>query len=187
MEIIKTSIKDLILIQPKLHEDDRGYFMEFYKRDFWKENFKDIEFVQENESKSKYGVLRGMHFQKAPFAQSKLIRVIKGKIQDVVIDLRKESPTYGQKASFILSEVNKLQLFVPRGFAHGFLSLSNEVIINYKVDNYYNKQAEDGIKYNDKYLNIKWELSQGELLVSKKDKKLNFDIINYKASNEIIF
>lgn len=187
MEIIKTLIKDLVIIKPTVHVDDRGYFMEFYKENFWKENFKHIEFVQENESRSKYGVLRGMHFQKAPHAQSKLIRVIKGEIQDIVIDLRKKSPTFGESASFMLSENNKHQLFVPRGFAHGFLSLSEEVIINYKVDNYFNKSSEDGINYDDMNLSLNWVLSKDKLKVSKKDKELNFDIHKYKASNQFIF
>ena len=138
MEIVKTSIEGLVVIQPKVFEDERGYFMESYKESFINDHFTGIHFIQDNESKSSYGVLRGLHFQKPPFEQTKLVRVIQGEVLDVAVDLRKDSKTYGKYESIILSEKNKKQVFIPKGFAHGFVVLSKETILNYKVDNYYN-------------------------------------------------
>lgn len=172
MEIRKTSIEGLVIIKPKIFNDNRGYFMESYKESFLHENFPEINFIQENESKSYKGVLRGLHFQKAPYEQSKLVRVIKGEVQDIVVDLRKNSVTYGKHLSFILSEKNKNQLFIPKGFAHGFLTLSSEAIFSYKVDEVYSKKYESGIIYNDPFLNINWLENNCNIILSKKDLKL---------------
>lgn len=172
MEIIKTSIEGLVIIQPKVFEDERGYFMESYKENFIKENFPDIHFIQDNESKSSYGVLRGLHFQKPPFEQTKLVRVIEGEVLDIAVDLRKNSATFGQWESIVLSGINKKQVFIPKGFAHGFVVLSQEAIFAYKVDNPYSQELESGIYYGDKDLNINWKLPYSSLTISKKDLSL---------------
>ena len=172
MEIIKTSIEDLVIIQPKVFEDERAYFMESYKESFIKENFPDIHFIQDNESRSTYGVLRGLHFQKAPFEQTKLVRVIKGEIFDVALDLRKSSSTYGKWESIVLSEDNKKQFLIPKGFAHGFLTLSKETIIHYKVEQIYNPKADSGIQFDDEELSIPWPIEKKQILISKKDRLL---------------
>ena len=172
MEIVKTSIEGLVIIQPKVYEDNRGYFMESYKDSFIKENFPNIHFIQDNESKSSYGVLRGLHFQRPPFEQTKLVRVIQGEVLDVAVDLRKESPTYGKWESLILSGLNKKQLLIPKGFAHGFVVLSKEAIVTYKVDNEFAPDLDSGIYYVDKSLNIDWALSKSDLIISKKDEHL---------------
>lgn len=169
MEIIKTRIKDLFVIQPKVFEDERGYFMESYKESFIKEKFPEIKFIQDNESKSSFGVLRGLHYQNPPFEQTKLVRVISGEVLDVVVDLRKKSPTYCQWESIILSGDNKKQFLIPKGFAHGFLVKSNYAVLSYKVDNYYNKQSEVGIKFDDPSLNIDWGIDPSKILLSSKD------------------
>jgi len=173
MEIIKTSIEGLVIIQPKVFEDERGYFMESYKESFIKENFPDIHFIQDNESKSCYGVLRGLHFQKPPFDQTKLVRVIDGEVLDVAVDLRKGSLTYGKWVSILLSGKNKKQLFIPKGFAHGYIVLSKNALFSYKVDNLYSPDHETGIIYNDKTLNIDWKIPKKNILISKKDQNLN--------------
>jgi dTDP-4-dehydrorhamnose 3,5-epimerase len=173
MEIVKTSIEGLVIIQPKVFEDERGYFMESYKESFIKQNFPDIHFIQDNESKSSYGVLRGLHFQKPPFEQTKLIRVIKGEVLDVAVDLRKESATYGKWESIILSGDNKKQFFIPKGFAHGFLSLGEENIIHYKVDQIYKPDLDSGIRFDDDELEIPWPINKSQIIVSKKDSLLN--------------
>ena len=173
MEIVKTTIEGLVIIQPKVYEDERGYFMESYKELFIKENFPEIDFIQDNESKSSYGVLRGLHFQKPPFEQTKLVRVIKGEVLDVAVDLRKESKTYGKWESIVLSGDNKKQFLIPKGFAHGFLVLSDEAIFSYKVDNIYSPKHDSGIKYDDKFLNINWQISPSEIIISHKDKSLS--------------
>lgn len=173
MEIVKTSIEGLVIIQPKVFEDERGYFMESYKESFIKENFPDIHFIQDNESKSSYGVLRGLHFQKPPFEQTKLVRVIEGEVLDVAVDLRKESPTYGKWESLILSGLNKKQLLIPKGFAHGFIVLSNYAVFAYKVDNIYAPEYDSGIYYNDPSLGIDWQLKEEDIIVSDKDRILN--------------
>lgn len=169
MEIIKTSIEGLVVIQPRVFVDERGYFMESYKESFIKDNFPDIHFIQDNESKSTYGVLRGLHFQKPPFQQTKLVKVIDGKVLDVAVDLRKNSPTYGKWESIILSGENKKQFFIPKGFAHGFVVLSNQAIFSYKVDNVYAPEYDSGIHFDDKSLKIDWLLPKTDLIVSKKD------------------
>lgn len=174
MEIIKTSIEGLVILQPKVYEDQRGYFMESYKESFIEENFPDVHFIQDNESKSSYGVLRGLHFQKPPFEQTKLVRVIDGEVLDVAVDLRKNSPTYGKWESFILSGDNKKQLLIPKGFAHGFIVLSNTAVFNYKVDSPYSLESERGIHYNDKDLSINWNIELQEIIISEKDKKQPF-------------
>jgi len=173
MEIIKTSIQGLFIIKPKVFFDERGYFLESFKEDFFKKNFPEIHFIQNNESKSSYGVLRGLHFQKPPFEQTKLVRVIKGKILDIAVDLRKDSLTFGKYESIILSGNNKKQFLIPKEFAHGFVVLSKTAIVSYKVDNIYSPDHESGIIYNDQNLNIDWKLNNQDLTISKKDLKLN--------------
>lgn len=172
MEIIKTHIKDLVIIQPKVFNDDRGYFMETFKSSFFKDHFPDINFIQENESSSKFGVLRGLHFQSPPYSQSKLVRVIKGKVLDVAVDLRYDSETYGKHFKLVLSGKNKKQFFIPKGFAHGFLVLSKKAIFNYKVDNYYNSESDSGIIYSDPDIAIDWDMPLENIRLSPKDKHL---------------
>ncbi len=170
MKFIKTDISDIIIIEPIVFSDDRGYFVETYREDKLEEAIgHSIDFVQDNESKSSYGVLRGLHFQLPPFAQSKLVRVIKGKILDVAVDIRKGSLTFGKSVSVELSEENKRMVFIPRGFAHGFVVLSEEAIFSYKVDNYYSKESDRGIAFNDPALNIDWHIDAGDLQLSAKD------------------
>jgi dTDP-4-dehydrorhamnose 3,5-epimerase len=170
MELIETKIKDLFIIKPIVHGDDRGYFMESYKDGWFKENFPDISFVQDNESKSDYGVLRGLHFQNPPYAQTKLVRVIQGEVLDIAVDLRKNSPTYGKYESIILSEKNKKQFLIPKGFAHGFLVLSDTAIFSYKVDNPYAPNHDAGLLWNDNFLNIDWKIPLKDIKLSEKDK-----------------
>ncbi len=173
MEIEETFIKDCFTIKPTIFTDDRGVFFEsFNQNTFEKLTDLNISFVQDNQSFSTYGVLRGLHFQKGKFAQAKLVRVVRGEVLDVAVDLRKDSETYGKHFSVILNDTNNYQLFVPRGFAHGFIVLSKEVIFNYKCDNYYNKSSESGIRYNDPKLNIDWKLDKSEIILSDKDKEL---------------
>ena len=172
MEMIETSIDGLVIIQPKIIDDQRGYFMESYKESFIKENFPDIHFIQDNESKSSYGVLRGLHFQNPPFEQTKLVRVILGEVLDVCVDLRKNSQTYGKWESIILSEQNKKQLFIPKGFAHGFVVKSEVAIFSYKVDKIYNPKYDSGILFNDKFLDIDWQIPEKDLVISQKDLNL---------------
>lgn len=172
MKITETPIKGCFVIEPKVFKDERGSFME----SFHKEKFEDsigykVDFIQENQSISKKGVLRGLHMQKAPFAQAKLVRVIKGSVLDIAVDVRKKSPTFGQYFSIELSETNNLQLFIPRGFLHGFAALEDS-IFSYKVDNYYDKDSEAGVIYNDESLAIDWGLDNDEIILSKKDKEL---------------
>ena len=170
MKFIKADISDVVIIEPIIFSDDRGYFEETYRKDKLEEAIGySIDFVQDNESKSSYGVLRGLHFQLPPFAQSKLVRVIKGKILDVAVDIRKGSPTFGKYVSVELSEENKRMMFIPRGFAHGFVVLSEEAIFSYKVDNYYSKENDSGIAYNDPALGIDWQIHTDSLRLSEKD------------------
>lgn len=170
MNIIKTEIEDVVIIEPKLFRDGRGYFFEsFSERDF-NAQVQHVKFVQDNESKSAYGVLRGLHFQKPPFAQSKLVRVIKGAVLDVAVDIRKESPTFGRHVAVELTEENHRQLFIPRGFAHGFSVLSEEVIFQYKCDNFYAPQSEGAIAWNDPCLQIDWKIPADKVILSEKDK-----------------
>ena len=167
MQIIPTDFEGLFVIQPKCFEDARGYFFESYNENEFKKNGLDVKFVQDNQSLSQKGVLRGMHFQNPPFAQGKLVRVIKGAVLDVVIDIRKKSKTSGKHFSIELNEQNKTMLYIPEGFAHGFLTLENNTIFFYKCTNFYNKASEDCILWNDPALNINWGISNP--LVSEKD------------------
>ena len=170
MEIIKTNIEGVVIIEPRIFKDDRGYFFESFSQREFEEKVCKTTFVQDNESKSSYGVLRGLHFQKPPFAQSKLVRVIKGAVLDVAVDIRKGSPTFGQYVSVELTGENR-QFFIPRGFAHGFSVLSEEVIFQYKCDNFYSPQSEGAIAWNDPDLNIDWRIPAEKVVLSEKDSK----------------
>lgn len=166
-------IEDVVLIKPRVFSDERGYFLEsFNESKFKKATGFDVKFIQDNESLSKKGTLRGFHYQKPPFAQAKLVRVVKGEVLDVVVDLRPKSKTYGHFKSFLLNEANKHQLFVPRGFAHAFLVLQDDTIFSYKVDNFYAPDHDAGIIYSDDTLNIEWPLTDDELIISEKDQNL---------------
>jgi len=169
--IVKLPLEGLLLIEPKLFGDARGYFFESYSERDLAETLGGIRFVQDNESKSRYGVLRGLHFQKAPYAQSKLIRVVSGAVLDVAVDLREGSPTFGQYHGEILSGENHRQLFIPKGFAHGYSVLSEEAVFQYKCDEYYHPEAEGGIAWNDPDLGIDWQLPEGDILLSDKDRR----------------
>lgn len=172
MQVIPTPISDLLILKPRIFEDDRGYFFESFNALRFKEATGcNVDFVQDNESKSRFGVVRGLHFQKPPFAQSKLVRVVKGAVLDVAVDLRKNSPTYGRHYAVELTEENHLQFFIPRGFAHGFSVLSDEVVFQYKCDNYYNAQSEGALIWNDPDLNIDWMIPVDKVILSEKDKK----------------
>ena len=171
MNIIKTDIEGVVIIEPRIFTDARGYFFEsFSERDFCKE-VREVRFVQDNESKSSYGVMRGLHFQRPPFTQSKLVRVIKGAVLDVAVDIRKGSPTYGKHVAVELTEDNHRQFFVPRGFAHGFAVLSDEAIFQYKCDNFYAPQADGGISILDESLGIDWRIPMDKAILSEKDMK----------------
>lgn len=170
MEVIKTDIDGVVIIEPRIFRDDRGYFFEsFSQRDF-QEKVCNTVFVQDNESKSSYGVLRGLHFQKTPYAQSKLVRVIKGAVLDVAVDIRKGSPTFGQHVAVELTEDNHRQFFIPRGFAHGFSVLTDEVIFQYKCDNFYAPQSEGALAWDDPNLGIDWRIPTDKVLLSEKDR-----------------
>lgn len=171
MQFIPTSIPDVVIIEPKLWNDPRGYFFESYRDDLFQQHIGKIDWVQDNESYSTYGTLRGFHYQLAPHAQSKLVRVIQGKVLDVAVDIRQSSPTYGQHVVVELSADNKRQLFIPRGFAHGFVVLSETAIFQYKVDNYYNKDCDRGIAFNDPALGINWQIELMQVQLSDKDSK----------------
>ena len=172
MQFVRTKIEDVVIIEPKVHGDDRGYFVETFRADKLEEflGFK-LNFGQDNESKSSKGVLRGLHYQLPPHAQTKLVRVIQGRVLDVAVDIRRNSPTFGQHVAVELSAENKKQLLVPRGFAHGFVVLEDDTIFAYKVDNYYSPQCDRGIAFDDKSLNIDWILKKEELKLSDKDTK----------------
>ena len=174
MKFVNTSIEGLVIIESTVFGDNRGYFLENYNKKKFEEAIGKISFVQDNESKSAKGVLRGLHFQKPPFAQAKLVRCIEGSVLDVAVDIRKGSPSYGKYVTVKLSGQNKRQLFVPRGFAHGFAVLSETAIFAYKVDNTYAPEFDAGIRWNDKELNIQWGLEESEVLVSAKDAELPF-------------
>lgn len=186
---IETEIQDLVIIEPTVFEDSRGFFLESYNYNDFKEIGIDNIFVQDNHSKSSKGVLRGLHFQKGEFAQAKLVRVLKGVVLDVAVDLRKDSQTFGKYVAIELSEENKKMFFIPRGFAHGFLALTDEVESYYKCDNFYTPQAEDGLVWNDDDLKIEWNfkkynINEKELIISEKDKK-NKSFLEYKKENKI--
>lgn len=171
MEIIQTGIKDLVIVKPKIFEDARGFFFETYNEKRYKEMGINANFVQCNQSKSCYGVIRGLHYQLAPHSQSKLVSVTVGKVFDVAVDLRKDSPTFGQWYGVELSEENKLQFFIPKGFAHGFSVLSEKAIFSYMCDEFYAPQADRGIMYNDPTLNIDWRIPTENAIISDKDNK----------------
>lgn len=171
MNVIETDIEGVVIIEPKVFGDKRGYFFESFSQKKFEEKVCKTTFVQDNESKSTYGVLRGLHFQKMPYAQSKLVRVVKGRVLDIAVDIRKGSPTFGKHIAAELSEENRLQFFVPRGFAHGFVVLSDQAIFQYKCDNYYAPQSEGGIMWNDPALNIDWQIQLEDIILSGKDKK----------------
>lgn len=172
MNFKRTAINDVVIIEPNIFGDERGYFCEVFRQDELEEflGFK-VNFCQDNESKSNYGVLRGLHYQKPPFAQAKLTRVLEGRVLDVVVDIRKGSPSFGMHIAIELSSENKKQLFVPKGFAHGFVVLSETATFSYKVDNYYSPDYESGIAFDDSYLNIDWGIPFSDLKLSEKDKK----------------
>jgi dTDP-4-dehydrorhamnose 3,5-epimerase len=172
MEVVKTSIPDLYIIKPTVFEDHRGYFFESYNKEVFLRNGIDQNFVQDNESMSGKGVLRGLHFQRPPFTQGKLVRVMQGSVLDVAVDIRKKSPTFGQWASVVLSQKNKWMYWVPPGFAHGFVTLEEHTIFFYKCTNVYNKESEGAIAWNDPDLNIDWQITNPVL--AEKDKKAPF-------------
>ena len=171
MEIIKTDIEGLIIIKPQIFKDSRGYFFESFSQREFNEKVIPIQFVQDNESCSSYGVMRGLHFQKPPYSQSKLVRCVKGSVLDVAIDIRKGSPTYGKHVAVELSAENHLQFFIPKGFAHGYAVLSKEAIFQYKCDEFYTPQSEGGIQLMDESLGINWPISADDAILSDKDKK----------------
>lgn len=171
MKFSRAEIPDIVIIEPEIHKDDRGYFYESFRQDKLNDFLGyEVKFCQENESKSTYGVLRGLHYQEPPFAQAKLVRLIKGSVLDVAVDIRKDSPTFGKHISIELNDQNKKQLFIPIGFAHGFLSLSENTIFSYKVDNYYNRQFEKGILFDAPSLEINWKIPKKDIILSLKDK-----------------
>jgi dTDP-4-dehydrorhamnose 3,5-epimerase len=174
MKFIETKISDVIIIEPTVFVDTRGYFLESYNKKKFEEVIGITSFIQDNESKSSKGVLRGLHFQKPPFEQAKLVRCIEGEVLDIAVDIRKNSKTYGKHVAVLLSGENKRQLFVPRGFAHGFLVLSDSATFAYKVDNTYAPEHDAGIRWNDKELNIQWGVEDIEVVISAKDAELPF-------------
>lgn len=171
MEFLKTTLEGVLLIKPTVMGDERGYFSEIFRQDKFEEAVgHKVNFIQDNESKSAKGVLRGLHFQAPPFAQSKLVRVLEGEVLDIAIDIRLDSPTYGQHYSTVISLENKQQLFIPRGFAHGFVVLSDTAVFSYKVDNYYSPESDSGIAFDDPDLAIDWKIPLEQLSLSDKDK-----------------
>ena len=171
MHFITQSIPEVLVIEPQVHYDERGYFMESFRQDLLEKKLGyHVNFIQDNESKSNQrGVLRGLHYQIAPFSQSKLVRVVRGRVLDVALDIRKDSSTFGKHVSVELSEKNKKQVFIPKGFAHGFVVLSEEAIFSYKVDQYYSKKHERGLAFDDKEINIDWQISKKDLILSDAD------------------
>ena len=171
MKVIETEIEGVFILEPRVFGDDRGYFFESFSLKHFEEKVSKTVFVQDNESKSKYGVLRGLHYQLPPYTQAKLVRVVKGRVLDVAVDIRKGSPTFGKHVAVELSEENKLQFFLPKGFAHGFAVLSEEAIFQYKCDEYYAPDHEGAIRYDDPELGIDWKLPVEDIILSEKDKK----------------
>lgn len=171
MEVIKTDIEGVVIIEPRIFEDARGYFFESFSQREFEEKVGKVVFVQDNESKSSYGVMRGLHFQRPPFTQSKLVRCVKGAVLDVAVDLRKGSPTYGKHVAVELTEDNHRQFFIPQGFAHGFVVLSEEAVFQYKCDNFYAPQADGGISILDESLGIDWKIPTDKAILSDKDTK----------------
>ena len=181
MIVQPTFIEDLYVIEPAVYNDERGFFYEFFNQKVFEEHTKqNIRFIQDNLAKSKKGVLRGFHFQKAPYAQTKLVSVLNGAVLDVVIDLRKNSKTFGRYFSIVLSAENKKQLFIPRGFAHAYLSLENDTLFYYKIDNIYHPQSEAGIRFDDPDVNVDWQYDLSQIILSEKDQNLPLlkDLIN---------
>lgn len=185
MKFTKTAIAEVIIIEPKVFGDERGYFSETFRNDLFAQNTGiKTSFIQDNESRSSYGVLRGLHYQLPPHAQSKLVRVIEGKVLDVAVDIREGSPSFGQHVAVELSAENKRQLFVPRGFAHGFVVLSEKALFSYKVDNYYSPECDRGLQFDDSQLNIDWQIEHSQIQLSEKDKtqcllKNSTDLFSY--------
>jgi dTDP-4-dehydrorhamnose 3,5-epimerase len=171
MNVIKTDIEGVVIIEPKIFEDSRGYFFESFSQKEFNEKVAEINFVQDNESKSSYGVMRGLHFQRPPYTQAKLVRCVKGKVLDVAVDIRKGSPTYGKHVAVELTEDNHRQLFIPKGFAHGFAVLSDTAIFQYKCDNFYHPESDGGINILDESLGIDWKLPTDKVILSDKDTK----------------
>ena len=171
MEVIKTTIEGLVIIEPKVFKDARGYFFESFSQREFEEKVRKVNFVQDNESMSSYGVMRGLHFQRPPYTQSKLVRCVKGSVLDVAVDIRKGSPTYGKHVAVLLTEDNHRQFFVPRGFAHGFAVLSKSAVFQYKCDNFYAPQADGGINIKDESLGIDWQIPVESAVLSEKDLK----------------
>ena len=171
MEVIKTAIEGLVIIEPKIFKDSRGYFFESFSQREFEEKVRKVNFVQDNESMSSYGVMRGLHFQRPPFAQSKLVRCVKGRVLDVAVDIRRGSPTYGQHVAVELSEENHRQFFVPRGFAHGFVVLSETAVFQYKCDNFYAPEADSGVNIKDTSFGIDWKIPMEKAILSDKDTK----------------
>ncbi|MEE0916093.1 MAG: dTDP-4-dehydrorhamnose 3,5-epimerase [Alistipes sp.] len=169
MEVIKTAIDGVVIIEPKVFKDARGYFFESFSQREFEEKVRKVNFVQDNESMSSYGVMRGLHFQRPPYAQSKLVRCVKGRVLDVAVDIRKGSPTYGEYVAVELTEDNHRQFFIPRGFAHGFVVLSQTAVFQYKCDNFYALQADGGISITDESLGIDWQIPMEQALLSEKD------------------
>lgn len=169
MELIETLIEGVVVLRPRVFGDARGYFFESYSEREFERLVGKVEFVQDNESKSRYGVVRGLHFQKPPYAQSKLVRVVRGRVLDVAVDIRKGSPTFGQHVAMELDGEEKLQFFIPRGFAHGFAVLSDEAVFQYKCDNFYAPQSEGAVAWNDPELDIDWKVRHEDVILSEKD------------------
>lgn len=169
MEVIKTSIEGVVIIEPRIFRDARGYFFESFSQKEFDEKIRPIQFVQDNESMSSYGVMRGLHFQRPPYTQSKLVRCVRGRVLDVAVDIRKGSPTYGQHVAVELTEENLRQFFIPRGFAHGFAVLSETAVFQYKCDNFYAPQADGGISIKDESLGIDWQIPMEKAILSEKD------------------
>jgi len=187
MTFIRTEIPDVVIIEPKVHGDERGYFVETFRQDKLEEFLGyRVDFIQDNESKSNKGVLRGLHYQLHPAAQTKLVRVIQGSVLDIAVDIREGSPTYGQSVAIELNSENKRQLFIPRGFAHGFLVLKDDTVFAYKVDNYYSPENDRGIAFDDPALNIDWKFKRTELNLSEKDTKQplmqDAELFDYKTN-----
>ena len=174
MKVVKTYIDDLVIIEPTVFEDDRGYFYESYNKNEFEKHNLYYNFIQDNQSKSQYGTIRGLHFQIEPYAQTKLVRAISGRILDVAVDLRNNKKTFGKSFAIELSEQSKKQLLVPRGFAHGFAVLSETAVVSYKIDNIYKPEFERSIIYNDLTLNIDWKIDNNDVIISEKDKSENF-------------
>ena len=170
MKVIKTSISDVVILEPRVFGDERGYFFESFSQREFNEQVAEVTFVQDNESKSSYGVVRGLHYQLPPYTQAKLVRVVEGEVLDVVVDLRKNSATFGKHVAVVLSGENKRQFFIPKGFAHGFAVLSPQAVFQYKCDNYYAPQYESGIQFDDPALGIDWKIPEAEMILSAKDR-----------------